>query len=176
MIRCYIANREGVFRHLPRLAGRIDWVQVRQKDLGAKALFALTRQAMGSGVKVIVNSRLDVALAVGAAGVHLPADSPPPSRLRPVVGAGMLIGVSCHSIGDVERAEAEGADYALLSPVFDSPSKPGYGPALGLEILAQACSRVRIPVLALGGVDESTAGGCMAAGAAGFAAVTGFEG
>ena len=90
-------------------------------------------------------------------------------------GAGFLIGVSCHSIGDVERAAGEGADYVFLSPIFASPSKPGYGPALGVGLLGEACGRVWIPVLGVGGVSGGPAGACVAAGAAGFASISAFQ-
>ncbi len=129
MIRCAITNGKVLGDEVLR---RVDWVQVREKELPARALTGLVRGYGGRGPKVIVNTRADVARATGADGVHLPGGSIAPSVLRRFVGAGFLIGVSCHSIGEVERAEAEGADYAFLSPIYASPSKPGYGPALGL--------------------------------------------
>src|SRR5262249_44655611 len=152
---------------------RVDWVQVREKDLPARSLMEFVGSLIGRGPKVIVNTRADIALAAGAQGVHLPGGSIAPSRLRPFAG-GMLIGVSCDSIGDVAQGADEGADYVFLSPIFESPSKPGYGPALGLDILAAACARVRIPVLALGGVSERNAAECVKAGAAGFASISAF--
>jgi thiamine-phosphate pyrophosphorylase len=171
MIRCAITAGRGVGAAVLR---RVDWVQVREKELSARALTRLVQSLVGAGPRIVVNSRLDVALAAGAHGLHLPADSLPPSRLRPLTGAGFLIGVSCHSLSGALRAEQEGADYVYLSPIYDSPSKPGYGPALGVEALAAACSRLRIPVLALGGVDETRALECVAAGAAGFASISAF--
>lgn len=171
MIRCAITNGQGIGAGA---LGRADWVQVREKEMTARALTALTRQLVGRGARVIVNTRADVALAAGADGVHLPGGSIAPGRLREWVGAAFLIGVSCHSIGEVEKAEREGADYVFLSPVFPSPSKPGYGPPLGTAALAEACRRVRIPVLALGGVNEDNALACVEAGAAGFASITAF--
>lgn len=167
MIRCAITEGAAVTR-------RPDWIQVRAKDVPARVLFERVRALLSPGVTVIVNTRADVAMAAGAAGVHLPGDSIAPSTLRPWVGPAFLIGVSCHSVDEVERAEAEGASYVFLSPIFESPSKPGYGPALGLAPLAEACRRVRIPVLALGGVDEQRASACVAAGAAGYAAISAF--
>lgn len=172
MIRCAITDGRGVSR---AALERADWVQIREKTTTARVLTAMVRELAGSGPKVIVNTRVDVALAAGAAGVHLPGSSIAPWRLRAWVGAGFLIGVSCHSIGEVERAEEEGADYVFLSPIFASPSKPGYGPALGLRLLAEACGRVAIPVLALGGVEERNAAECVAAGAAGFASISAFQ-
>jgi thiamine-phosphate pyrophosphorylase len=137
-------------------------------------LTRLVQSFRNTGPRIFVNSRLDVALAAGAHGLHLPANSIPPARLRPLAGASFLIGVSCHCLADAERAEQEGADYVYLSPIYDSPSKPGYGPALGLGTLAGTCARLRIPVLALGGVDERRAAECVAAGAAGFASISAF--
>lgn len=173
MIRCAISSGRG---DVPRVIPAADWLQVREKQLPARALFDLVRPLTGRGPKIIVNSRLDIALAAGADGVHLPAHSPAPSVLRPLAGPGFLIGVSCHSIDAVLRAAAEGADYAFLSPIFPSPSKPGYGPPLGLDILHLACAAAGIPVLALGGVNEGNAPLCVAAGAAGFASISAFPG
>jgi thiamine-phosphate pyrophosphorylase len=173
MIRCAITD--GAMPGAAVLA-RVDWVQVREKSMPARALTERVRELVGRGPRILVNTRVDVALAAGAAGVHLPGSSIAPWRLRSWVGSAFLIGVSCHSIGEVEAAAGEGADYVFLSPVFPSPSKPGYGPALGLAPLAEACRRVSIPVLALGGVSEANAGLCVGAGAAGFASISSFSG
>lgn len=173
MIRCAISGGTG---HVPGIPPAADWLQIREKHLPARSLFQMVRPLTGRGARIIVNSRLDVALAAAADGVHLPANSPPPARLRPLTPPGFLIGVSCHSVDEVLRAAAEGADYAFLSPIFASPSKPGYGPPLGLELLRRACAGVAIPVFALGGVDEQNAPGCVAAGAAGFASISRFLG
>jgi len=171
MIRCAITAGHGVSGSVLR---RVDWVQVREKDLPARRLAELARGLTGRGPKIIVNTRVDVALAAGAQGVHLPAGSLAPRLIRAITGTDFLIGVSCHSAFDVTRAEEEGADYVFLSPIFETPSKPGYGPPLGVEVLRAVCRRVRIPVLALGGVNEQRAGICVAAGAAGFASITAF--
>ncbi len=167
MIRCAITEGAAV-------TGRPDWIQVRAKEAAARELYERVRALLTPGVQVIVNTRADVAIAAGAAGVHLPGGSIAPSLLRAWTGPEFLIGVSCHSVAEVERAADEGASYVFLSPIFASPSKPGYGPALGLAPLAEACRRVRIPVIALGGVDEQRAAACVAAGAAGYAAISAF--
>ena len=176
MNRCLITDR----RQLPEgtslvefVAARApDLVQLREKDLDSWTLAAIAGAMTQRGLRVVVNTRVDVALACGAAGVHLPGGSPPPDLWRCVTPAGFLIGVSCHSVDEVLRAEGEGADYAFFSPVFEPISKAAYAPAAGLERLAEACSAVRIPVWALGGITDENAGGCIAAGAAGVAGIS----
>jgi thiamine-phosphate pyrophosphorylase len=177
MIRCYITDRRSLRRGtlLEAIArNRADWVQIREKDLPARELFELASQAKSLG-RVIVNTRLDVALAAGAHGAHLPADSPPPSRFAPVKPPGFLIGVSCHTVDEVIAAEAEGADYVLFGPVFAPLSKSSPLAPRGLDQLARAAAGVRIPVLALGGVTEENASACVAAGAAGIAGISMFQ-
>jgi thiamine-phosphate diphosphorylase len=107
--------------------------------------------------------------------VHLPADSPAPDRWRAQAPAGFLIGVSCHSVEEVRKAEAQGADYALFGPVFPPLSKPAGIEPKGLEGLARAATAVRIPVLALGGVTLGNSAACVAAGAAGVAGISVFQ-
>ncbi len=161
------------------LASGIDWVQIREKDLSGQALFALCRRAVElpnpRGTKLFVNGRADVALGAGLDGVHLPSDAPAPADFRLCVGTAVRIGVSCHNLEELRAAERAGADYAFYSPIFESASKPGYGPALGLDALARACASVKIPVLALGGVSLENARECMAAGAAGVAGISLFQ-
>ena len=153
-----------------------DWIQIREKDLEGRELLELVRLAMAlpnsRGVKFLVNSRVDVALAVEAAGAHLPSNSPAPKEWRGIVPAGFLIGVSCHSLEEVVQAESEGADYALFGPVFDPMSKPANSPAVGLAELTRAVRAVRIPVLALGGITHENIDSCIDAGAAGVAGIS----
>ena len=158
----------------------VDLIQVREKDQSTRELLALVEQAVavcaGTSARLLVNDRLDVALAAGPnVGVHLPADAIAPRVLRGRFGGGLLIGVSCHSVDEVARAETDGADFVVFGPVFETPSKIAYGPPLGLEKLAEACRAVRIPVLALGGITRENAGACLAAGASGLAAIRLFQ-
>jgi thiamine-phosphate diphosphorylase len=184
MIRCHITDRRsagGVQALLERIEANaragVEWIQIREKDLDGRALAELVLEALrrAPGALILVNSRADVALACGAGGLHLPAGSPPPSAFRPICPPGFRIGVSCHSEEELVLAEREGADYALFSPVFRPLSKEDARPPHGLEGLRRACSRVRIPVLALGGITAENAPLCAAAGAAGVAGISMFQ-
>lgn len=183
MIRYYITSRQraggtgALLQFIVRaIAAGVELIQVREKDLPARQLLTLVRTvvdlARGSATRVLVNERLDVALAAGAHGVHLPGNSIAPSRLREVAPTGFLIGVSCHQ---VKEMDAPGADFAVFSPVFYTESKAGYGPPQGLDRLREACRSTSLPVLALGGVTLENAPRCMAAGAAGIAGISLFQ-
>ena len=180
---CYITDRHTLPAGEPllgaisrNLAAGPGWIQVREKDLPARELFALVREALNlpnpRGVKFIVNTRVDVALASGAAGAHLPSSSPVPRLWRRLAPPGFLIGVSCHTVEEVRAAELEGADYALFGPVFPPLSKTAGGAPRGLDELSLAAASVRIPVLALGGITRENAPACRAAGAAGVAGIS----
>jgi thiamine-phosphate pyrophosphorylase len=160
-----------------------DWIQLREKDLDAQPLEALVRAAVKScrgRARIFVNDRLDVALAAGADGVHLGEKSLPIARVaswRAAAGRrDFAIGASCHSPEAVRAAERAGADYVFFGPIFATPSKASFGPPQGLERLAAACEGARIPVIAIGGITESNAASCLAAGAAGIAAIRMFQG
>ena len=157
----------------------VDWLQVREKDLDARALVELVRplveSAQGGNTRVVVNDRLDVALAVGAAGVHLGAQSLPPQAVRARVPPDFFIGVSCHSVQDAVAAEAAGADYLLFGPVFETPSKAVYGPPQGLSRLKEVTAAVKTPVLALGGISTERVRSCLEAGASGVAGIRLFQ-
>jgi thiamine-phosphate pyrophosphorylase len=157
----------------------VDLVQIREKDLATRDLVRLVQDAVdaarGSSTRIVVNDRLDVALALGAAGVHLGTQSLPAEAARRIVPKGFLIGVSCHSLAAAEAAQAAGADYIVFGPVFETASKRRYGPPAGLEKLRQAAARVSIPVLALGGITVDGARACLDAGASGIAGISIFQ-
>lgn len=172
----------------------VDFIQLREKDLSVRELEALAHTAVGvlrensqlraenqqPTTGLLINSRIDVALACGAAGVHLRSDDILPSEARgiwsrcaPRTVTRALVSVSCHSTADVVRAASEGADFAVFAPVFQKRDAPDVRCA-GLEGLQEAC-RQRIPVLALGGITLENARACFGAGAAGIAAIRLFQ-
>lgn len=148
------------------------WLLLREKDLPAAARLTLLRRLVALGrsyeATVTVSADVEAARQAGAAGVHLPRDGDT-SAARARLGPSALIGRSAHDRAEIEAAEAAGASYVTLSPIFPTPSKPGYGPALGLETLARCAGGTGLPVVALGGVDASNAAACRGAGAAGVA-------
>jgi thiamine-phosphate pyrophosphorylase len=165
----------------------VDWVQIREKDLSARELLGLVRQAVAlasvrpgethsGSVQMIVNDRLDVALAAGAAGVHLGHASAPAREVVRWCRAGnvpadFLIGVSCHSLEGAQEAESAGASYTYFGPIYETPSKIPFGRPHGVEELAQVANAVSIPVIAIGGINASNAADCLRAKAAGIAAI-----
>jgi thiamine-phosphate pyrophosphorylase len=154
----------------------VDFVQVREPGLEARALASVVRAWIAvSGAKVLVNDRTDVAIACGAAGVHLRDRSISPARVRRIAPADFVITVACHDGEAVLRAASEGADYAVLAPVFAPLSKAAAAPPLGLETLRSIASKAGIPVIALGGITAENAPLCMEAGAAGIAGITIFR-
>lgn len=172
-----ITDRRAARRPLEEVAaaafaGGCRWLSLREKDLPHDERVALLRKlvVLGKehGARVMVHEDIAAAQAAGAAGVHLPAGGSPMAA-RAALGDGALIGFSAHDYDDIVRAETEGADYVTLSPVFETASKPGYGPALGLDELADLAAKSVVPVLALGGIDAGNAAACLAAGAAGIA-------
>ncbi|MFZ3217232.1 MAG: thiamine phosphate synthase [Candidatus Acidiferrales bacterium] len=186
------------------LEAGVDWVQLREKDLAGKELLALAREAVAAAAAVadsaaasvsrvreassergiarlIVNDRLDVALAAGAAGVHLGRQSLGAREVMNWCRSGhapaeFLVGVSCHCLQEAREAESAGASYIFFGPVFDTPAKRSMGEPQGVARLAEVCRGVHIPVLAIGGVSEENAGECARAGAAGIAAIRMFQG
>jgi thiamine-phosphate pyrophosphorylase len=204
-ILCYVTDRRGLASEVDHqseallkrvaivAAAGIDWIQIREKDLSGKQLSALTRAAVaqikqinersGTLTRVSVNERLDVALSEHAGGVHLGEQSLPVYDVCKWLAAKpnlaerdkFLVGVSCHSVQAAASAARGGADYIFFGPVFATPSKASFGAPQGLQRLAEACSAVTIPVLAIGGIRLDNASDCFAAGAAGIAAIRLFQ-
>jgi thiamine-phosphate pyrophosphorylase len=153
----------------------VHLVQLRERDLEGRALTALASACVdavrGTAARVVVNDRLDVALAAGAHGVHLRSDSMAAARVRRIAPAGFLIGRSIHSVQEARDAAGEAAvDYLIFGTVFATASKPEAAPA-GLDALADAAAATTIPVVAVGGVTAGTAGLLARTGAAGIAAI-----
>lgn len=175
-------------------AAGIDWIQVREKDLTASELALLTRQTLriaakssakhSGAVRVLVNDRVDVAIAERADGVHLGEKSLPVAEAKRLIASAVrkklvdesfLLGVSTHAIDAAQAAERYGADYIVFGPIFATPSKAEVGEPQGLARLGQVCRAVSIPVLAIGGIFQETATACLAAGASGIAAIRLFQ-
>jgi len=164
-------------------AAGAGWIQIREKDLDSRSLVELARFAIAetreTSVRVLVNDRLDVALAANAAGVHLGENSLPVevvSEWRRSSGRlDFLVGVSCHSLESARAAERGGADNIFFGPVFATPSKAAFGAPQGTERLREVCASVSIPVVAIGGVNVENVRECIAAGAAGIAAIRLFQ-
>jgi len=166
-------------------AAGVEYIQLREKDLEARALEELALKAVaalgGSRTKLLINSRTDVALACGAHGVHLPANDFVASEARSIFAragkSGAAIGVSTHSASEVALAEAHGANFAVFGPVFEKNGSPN---SEGLDQLRRICHRTEaaeppMPVWALGGITLENARQCAEAGAAGIAAIRLFQ-
>ncbi|HEY3378015.1 MAG TPA: thiamine phosphate synthase [Armatimonadota bacterium] len=154
----------------------IKAVQLREKDLTPRELYALAEEARGVltpyGAQLLLNDRADVACAAQAAGVHLTTTSLTPAAARCALHAGSLVGVSTHTLAEARFAETFGADFITFGPVFYTASKAPYGVPRGLDALREVCAAVTIPVFALGGVTPERIPACLDAGAHGVAAIS----
>lgn len=187
MTLCFITNRrlygddDGIAQE--RLLGAIeaaaragvDLIQIREPDLETRALAGLVRRAVasvrGTRARVLVNDRADVAIVAGAHGVHLRGDSFPAPRVRDIAPA-MLVGRSVHGADEASAVEAlGGCHYLIAGTVFPTPSKPSEHVLLGVGGLRRVCGAVRLPVLAVGGIEVDRANAVARAGAAGVAAI-----
>jgi thiamine-phosphate pyrophosphorylase len=177
MIICLVTDRRRrppIEQAVEAVDAGVDLIQIRERDLDASALASLVVRiaevTRGSRTRVVVNDRVDVALACGAGGVHLRGDSMAASRVRSIVPQGFLLGRSVHE-RDEAVAAAHDADYLIAGTVFPTASKPGRIDLLGVDGLEAIAAAVRIPVLAIGGITVERAAEVVAAGAAGIAAV-----
>ncbi len=151
-------------------------VQLRERDLPTHELMNLARELLPpsreAGAHVLVNDRLDVAMALDTSGVHLRSNSLPVDVARRMLGPDRLIGVSAHSRDEVVQAEEQGADFVVLGPVYATQSKDRYGPPIGLRPLEDSATRCRIPVFAIGGMTPARVRDVRRAGAFGVAVVS----
>ncbi len=177
-----VTDRHGADRPLPdtvraAVAGGARFVWLRDRDLDREARRNLSRDLVAIlapvGGRLVVGGDVELAAEIGAQGVHLSgsAGSDGIRAARTTLGAAALIGVSAHTVAEIAAAETAGADYATLSPIFPTASKPGYGPALGVAALRAAAHG--LPVFALGGIDADNARACREAGATGVAIMGG---
>lgn len=158
------------------VGGGADVIQLRDKVLGCRDLIRIGREIRAitkpAGALFIINDRLDVALACGADGVHLGQGDIGPGIARQLAPPGFIIGVSVSSVEEALAAEADGADYVALSPVFGTPSKADAGPGHGLGRLRKIREAVKIPVLAIGGIGPGNVRDVIRAGADGIAVIS----
>jgi len=154
----------------------IPAIQFREKDLLQRAQFELScavkKITDAHGVRLMINDRVDLCLALDAAGVHLPSRGTPADVARALLGPKKLIAVSCHSIQEVQKAESLGADFAVLGPIYDTPSKRPYGAPLGLDYFKNAKRETTIPLFAIGGITQSRCSEVFSVGAAGVAMIS----
>ena len=150
------------------LAGGVPAVQLREKALSSRDYFDLARELRGLTARyhtrLLINDRVDIALAVGADGVHLPESGMPVGAARKLLGPRRLIGVSCHSQEKAAAAAEQGADFITYGPVYETPSKAAYGAPVGITSLAGVVRSLSLPVFALGGITRDRVPELLAAG------------
>jgi thiamine-phosphate pyrophosphorylase len=158
------------------LRGGARAFQLREKDLTPRDLYALALEmrqlTQAYGARLLINDRIDVALAVNADGVHLTTVSLPTNIARQLLGPDRLIGVSTHNPAEAQAAAEGGADFVVFGPVFFTPSKAPYGQPVGLDALRAVRAEVPIPILAIGGVQKANLDQVLAAGADGIAVIS----
>lgn len=164
---------DALERWLDEAVDRVEMIQLREPDLEARVLLELARRlsarAKGTRTAVIVNDRADVARAAGADGVHVKASGPPVDRVRAFGPKGWTVGRSVHGVDEIRAAGDP--DYFIFGTVFPTESKGPDAPVQGLDRLREAAAATDVPVLAVGGIDPDRAARCLAAGAAGIAAI-----
>ena len=158
------------------LTGGLCAVQLREKDLTTCDLYGLGERLLKltrpAGAALLINDRVDVAMALDADGVHLTRRSLPPKAARELLGPGKLLGISCHSLADLHEAVDGGADFVVLGPIYPTPSKAAYGPPVTTALLEEGRSACSLPLLAIGGIKAAQVPAVMAAGADGIAAIS----
>jgi thiamine-phosphate pyrophosphorylase len=158
------------------LRGGLRAVQLREKDLTGCQLFEIAVElreiTRAHGAQLLINDRIDIALAIGADGVHLGTASLPVAAARRILGSTHLIGYSAHSLAEAQQAERDGADFVTFGPVFATPSKAVYGEPLGCEALSEVARNLDIPVFALGGVKKTSVKEVISTGAYGVALIS----
>ena len=151
-------------------------LQLREKDLPTRALLELANAIVPlcelHQVPFLINDRVDIAMATAAHGVHLRENSLPVRNVRKCLGADCLIGVSVHSVEEAIQREKEGADFVVLGPIYDTPSKRAYGSPLGVSVLEEGANRCHIPMYAIGGIDLARVEAVKNAGAYGVAVIS----
>ncbi len=151
-------------------------IQLRERDLSARELMTLAREVQALTAshrsQLLINDRIDVALALEGVGVHLRSNSLPVSVARQMLGAQRLLGISVHAVEEAVQAESQGVDYIVLGPIYETPSKQMFGPPLGIHTLEKACKLVRVPIIGIGGVTAARAREMRRAGAFGAAVIT----
>jgi len=159
------------------LMAGVKFIQLREKHLPERMILDMAywvlELAREYGAKLLVNDRVDIALAAGADGVHLGQKSLPAHAVRKITGDDFLIGVSTHSLHEALEAEKDGADFITLGPIYHTPSKARYGEPIGVDVIRQVKSRVSVPVLAIGGIKTDTVHEVLNAGADGVAVISG---
>ena len=157
----------------------IDYFQIREKDLSDRALYHLTKEIVettkGQRMKILVNDRMDIALAAGAHGVQAGIKSAPVAEIRKAGGKDFIIGYSSHSIDEAVRVAEQGATFITFSPIFPTLSKKLVGPAQGISKLEEVVRNIKIPVFALGGIEEANLAELVKIRIAGVAAITLFQ-
>ncbi|SPP99860.1 putative thiamine-phosphate synthase [Candidatus Sulfobium mesophilum] len=158
------------------LKGGARAVQLREKDIGVRELlgmaYSLREITKRYKARLFINGRVDVAMAVGAEGVHLGISDIPVHAARKAAGNDMLIGASAHSVAEAKRAEQEGADFVTFGPVYKTPSKLQYGKPVGVQAIERVKEEVSIPVFAIGGINRERVGEALKAGAYGVALIS----
>ena len=176
-----IADTEQVKKDLissvnKAIDGGVKVVQLRGKKMPAREFYTIGEKLRvltnSSSVKLFINDRIDIAMALDADGVHLGQNSLPVRIVRDISGEGFIIGVSTHSMKEAQDAEAGGADFITFGPIFATPSKLVYGPPVGLRRLANVAQSLKIPVFAIGGIKKERIRGAIEKGACGVAVIS----